>query len=116
MTTHYLEEAERLCDRIALLVGGRIVALDTVEGLKAQVQGDAAVEVTLQQGMAPPETRRLLGDEPASLVREALAEAEAEGRRVLAIQTLRPTLEDVFVRLTGLSAEVMQVEKGGKGR
>jgi len=41
--------------------------------------------------------------------------AEAQGRRVLAIDTLRPSLEDVFVQLTGLSAEVMLAEKGGKG-
>jgi len=116
LTTHYLEEAERLCDRIALLVQGRIVALDTVARLKEQVQGAAAVEVTLQQGDSPPETRRLVGEEPAALVREAMALAESEGRRLLAIHTVQPTLEDVFVQLTGLSAEVMQVEKGGKGK
>ena len=39
LTTHYLEEAERLCDRIAPIVAGHIVAVDTVEGLRAQVQG-----------------------------------------------------------------------------
>ena len=115
LTTHYLEEAERLCDRIALLVHGHIVALDTVEGLKAQVQGATAVEVTLQSGTASTERRRLVGDEPAVLIREALAQAEAEGRRVLAVNTVQPTMEDVFVQLTGLSAEVMQGEKGGKG-
>jgi hypothetical protein len=49
-------------------------------------------------------------------VREALALAESEGRGLLSIHTVQPTLEDVFVQLTGLSAEVMQVEKGGKGK
>jgi hypothetical protein len=38
------------------------------------------------------------------------------GRRVLAVNTLRPSLEDVFVNLTGLSAEVMLAEKAGKGK
>jgi ABC-2 type transport system ATP-binding protein len=116
LTTHYLEEAERLCDRIALLVRGRIVALDTVAGLKAQVQGGAAVEVTLREGDGRTETRRLVGEDPASLVREALAQAESEGWCLLSIRTVQPSLEDVFVQLTGLSAEVMQTEKGGKGR
>ena len=115
LTTHYLEEAERLCDRIALLVRGKIVALDTPAGLKAQVQGAAAVDVTLQEGESRTETRRLVGEEPAALVREAMALAQPEGRRLLAIHTVQPTLEDVFVQLTGLSAEVMQAEKGGKG-
>jgi ABC-2 type transport system ATP-binding protein len=114
LTTHYLEEAERLCGRIALLVRGQIVALDTVDGLKSQVQGTAAVEVTLDDGTGEAETRRVASEDVASGVRAALANAEREGRRVLAVNTVRPTLEDAFVRLTGLSADVMRVEKGGK--
>jgi len=115
LTTHYLEEAERLCDRIALLMRGQIVALDTVDGLKARVQEAAAVEVTLDGGRGGTETRRMVGEDVACGVRAALAEAEREGRRVLAVNTVRPTLEDAFVQLTGLSADVMRAEKGGKG-
>jgi len=115
LTTHYLEEAERLCDRIALIVGGRIVALDTVDGLKARAQGTTAVEVTVDDGSGCSQTRRLVGEKVAELVRAALAlaQAQAEGQRVLAVNTVRPTLEDAFVQLTGLSAEVMRAEKGG---
>jgi ABC-2 type transport system ATP-binding protein len=116
LTTHYLEEAERLCNRIALLVRGRIVALDTVDGLKAQTQGTTAIEVTLDDGPGGPETRRIAGEDVAGAVRAILAQAEAEGRHVVAVNTLRPTLEDVFVQLTGLSADVMRAEKGGKAK
>lgn len=114
LTTHYLEEAERLCDRIAIIVKGRIVALDTVDGLKATAQDTTVVEVTLADANNAIETRRIRGDDVATAVRTALD--QANGRRVLAVNTLRPTLEDVFVQLTGLSAEVMLAEKAGKGQ
>lgn len=113
LTTHYLEEAERLCDRIAIIVKGRIVALDSVDGLKVAAQGTMAVEVTLEGADGRVETRRVEGDDVAAAARAALA--QANDQRVLAINTVRPTLEDVFVKLTGLSADVMLAEKGGKG-
>jgi ABC-2 type transport system ATP-binding protein len=113
LTTHYLEEAERLCDRIAVIVKGRIVALDTVDGLKAAVQRKPAVEITLADANSDIETRRIEGDDVETAARAALA--QVEGRRVLAINTVRSTLEDVFVQLTGLNADVMLAEKGGKG-
>jgi len=114
LTTHYLEEAERLCDRVALIVGGRIVALDSVDNLKAQLRAETAVELVLGNGDEAAETRRFVAPDVPAAVRQALDQAAADGRSVLAVNTVRPTLEDVFVRLTGLSADTIQAEKGGK--
>jgi ABC-2 type transport system ATP-binding protein len=116
LTTHYLEEAERLCDRIALIVAGRIVAIDTVEGLRRQVEGATAVEIVLGGAVNRTERRRIVGEDVAGAVEAALAQARAQGLAVLAVDTVRPTLEDAFVQLTGLSADVMRVDKGRKGK
>jgi ABC-2 type transport system ATP-binding protein len=114
LTTHYLEEAERLCDRIAILVKGRIVALDSVAQLKAQTQDAPVVEVRLRDAAGQVQVRRV--ETPGGVdaaVRQALQ--QAQGYEILKIDTLQPSLEDVFVKLTGLNAEAMLAEKGGKG-
>ena len=114
LTTHYLEEAERLCDRIAILVKGRIVALDRVAQLKALAQEAPVVEVSLRDASGQVQVRRV--ETPNGVdgaVRQALK--QAEGYEILKIDTLQPSLEDVFIKLTGLSAEAMLAEKGGKG-
>ncbi|CFN02813.1 ABC transporter ATP-binding protein [Bordetella pertussis] len=68
LTTHYLEEAEALCTRIAMLKGGRIVALDTTQALLARVGGvdleDAFVRIMHQDD--PAEPRALNPEEAAS--------------------------------------------------
>jgi len=114
LTTHYLEEAERLCDRVAVIVKGRIVALDTVDRLKSGMQQKTIVEMTLAGAGGQPEKRRVECDDGVEAAIQSLL-SESGGQRVLAVDTLRPSLEDVFVQLTGLSAEVMLSEKGGKG-
>jgi ABC-2 type transport system ATP-binding protein len=114
LTTHYLEEAERLCDRVAIIVKGKIVALDTVAGLRSGAQRQTMVEVTLADADGQTEKRRVACEDGVeSAIQQLLS--EAQGRRILSIDTLHPSLEDVFVQLTGLSAEVMLAEKGGKG-
>jgi ABC-2 type transport system ATP-binding protein len=114
LTTHYLEEAERLCDRIAVIVKGRIVALDTVDGLKAGAREKTVVEMILADPAGIQEKKRFeCTDSVEETIQRALA--ETNGRLVLAVNTLRPSLEDVFVKLTGLSAETMLIDKGGKG-
>jgi len=113
LTTHYLEEAERLCDRVAIIVKGRIVALDTVEALKSGIQSRPSVEVTLLDANNCVLTRRSEADDVATAVRAALE--QVDGARLVAINTVRPSLEDVLIRLTGLDSQVMLAEKGGKG-
>jgi ABC-2 type transport system ATP-binding protein len=114
LTTHYLEEAERLCDRVAIIVKGHIVALDTVDGLKASHQQKTIIEVTLVDSNGQQEKKRFeCEDGVEAAIRRLLI--DTNGRRVMAVNTLRPSLEDVFVKLTGLNINVMLTEKGGKG-
>src|SRR6202158_5347624 len=119
LTTHYLDEADALCDRVAIIVYGRIVAEGTPEELKRDVAGDV---VTLT--VAGPSQNALdrLQDQP--YVREAsiedgtvrlyvdrgevampaiLRQLDAAGLQLLTIGLHRPSLDDVFLRKTGRS-------------
>jgi len=115
VTTHYLDEAERLCDRIAIIRSGRIVALDTPAALLAvlgselvdvRVQGDrrAALELLRAQGIAGADafavgstiTLPLHGKEP----RETIAAIDDLGL-AMSLTTRPPTLDDVYLQLTG---------------
>lgn len=114
LTTHYLEEAERLCDRVAILVKGRIVALDTVDNLRSAAQRKTVLEITLAGENGQMVKKRLECENGIeSAIQRILS--ETGGQQVLAVDTLRPSLEDEFIQLTGLSVEVMLAEKGGKG-
>jgi ABC-2 type transport system ATP-binding protein len=115
LSTSYLDEAER-CDRVALLDGGRIVALDSPRSLQAALEGRAfAIRAgrprrALEVLRARPEARRaaLFGDtvhvtlvDPAAeLPGDVLRALESGGARVETIAPLRPSLEDVFIERT----------------
>ena len=118
LTTHYMEEADRLCDRVAIMDHGRVLALDTPDGLKASVDADTVVEVTVEgDGAALTEALARMRDvvraEPGEhtarvffhgsrgIVPRVVAEAEAQGFPVTDISVSEPTLETVFITLTG---------------
>jgi ABC-2 type transport system ATP-binding protein len=116
LTTHYLEEAERLCDRVAILHAGAIVALDTPAALLADLGGellelrvDGDVPVALAalgtHGVAAADAYVVgqtltvpLHDASAG---DAIAAINRAGIATGAISTRRPTLDDVYLRLTG---------------
>jgi len=116
LTTHYLEEAEQQCHRIAMLKAGRIVALDstrnllqTFSGLEARVRLDAdwpperlpAMAGTVVAYEGPRLTLRL---ESARDLEGVLAALRECGLSVLELELQPPDLEDVFLRLTGRDA------------
>ena len=92
-TTHYMEEAERLCDRIAIVDAGKLLALGTLKELVAAHGGPPTLMVRTSGG-----ERRVQTPDPLAELNRVAAETPIE-----AFQMERPTLEQVFLRLTGRS-------------
>jgi ABC-2 type transport system ATP-binding protein len=118
LTTHYMDEAERLCDRIAIVDHGRVIALDTPRALIASLGAEHVVGFTLDAGAAVDEAALRAVDGVTALRREGeafeltsrelrrtvpslLAHLERSGLRLSELRTHSATLEDVFVSLTG---------------
>lgn len=99
LTTQYLEEADELADRIALIDGGRVAAEGTADALKRQV-GQARIELDLADGT----TRTLPTTGTVTDVRALLQQVEADGVVPVAWRLREPTLDDVFLTLTGHAA------------
>jgi ABC-2 type transport system ATP-binding protein len=126
LTTHYLEEADQLCDSIAMINRGKIVALDTPENLKARVTGSRIVEVAFSGGVDEADLGGLpgvtevhrLGDkhrltvgDDSDIVGEIADYARSRGVTVSTINTLRPSLEDAFLKITGVNPEEAKKDK-----
>ncbi|MEV6448731.1 ATP-binding cassette domain-containing protein [Amycolatopsis sp. NPDC051716] len=127
LTTHYLDEADALSDRLIVIDDGRIVAEGTPDALKARVNGDR-VEVGLDPGQATDAAEiagRLAGARELSVdggkvrfrvprgdvaLPELLRALDAKGLPMLSVQVHRPTLDDVFLTLTGRS--LREAEEG----
>jgi len=118
MTTHYMEEADRLCERVAIIDRGQLLALDTPANLKAKAPGGTLVELTLDGDAAPtaPAAGDLAGVLRAEADRNVLRAyaarggeaipglircAEQAGRAVQDIHLAPPSLETLFISLTG---------------
>jgi len=130
LTTHQIEMADQLCDRVAIIHRGRIVAINTPERLKWAFESRRSVEVSLD-GREPQEREglaqlpgvtaavkagdkvRLYTADPAALIVEVVSYAQARGLQVTALNTLGPTLEDVFLDITGyrVSTEDKKVDR-----
>ena len=128
LTTHYIEEAERLCHRIAFIVEGRLVRVDTVANLVQDVQGRHIVQLALsrdigelldplRQAFPGAEFERVAGGALRAVTAQPLPLAplvrffEDHGVEVTEAKAIRPSLEDVFVRITGIELERMKKEK-----
>ena len=118
LTTHYMEEADRLCERLAIMDHGRLLALDTPEALKHTVGGDLIVRV--RAGSEPDRVAERLRDLESvtgstvvgdtvqltavrsdGLLPRVIDAAEAGGFQVQDVSIDEPTLETVFINLTG---------------
>jgi ABC-2 type transport system ATP-binding protein len=130
LTTHYLEEADVLCDRIVILNQGRIVASGTPTELKASVEAepactvrfslmpeDAAAELKQRECVREVEVTaqglRLRGPSLPRLIELVYSYAQEKALQIEFISSHGPSLEDAFVQLTGLSPDAMLAEKGG---
>jgi ABC-2 type transport system ATP-binding protein len=127
LTTHYIEEADQLCQRVAIINQGKIVAVDNPEKLKASVEKHQIIEVSfdqtqnLERKLASLEYSSKVvqvGDKFRLHVRNTSEAvpllvdfARENGLKIISINTLNPSLEDAFVEMTGLSSEVMATEK-----
>jgi ABC-2 type transport system ATP-binding protein len=132
LTTHYIPEAESLCDRIAMIVKGKIRTIDTPENIKAQVKETEILEVGLDRItedlknslLALNGVEKILIDENRirfhtkrldQVTSPIMKSLEEHGAIIRSINTLTPTLEDAFVKLTGLDSELMKIDKPVKG-
>jgi len=134
LTTHYLEEADRLCHHIAILVKGKILRIDTPEALKSSAEEGSIIDVSFKSTPSKlvedlsgilPELKvvatsqnkiRIYGGSPAGILEKVLHYARYSGIEMDGVNSVKPSLEDAFIKITGLSPIIMAAEKGGGRR
>jgi ABC-2 type transport system ATP-binding protein len=119
LTTHYMEEAQRLADRIAILRGGELVGIGTVEEIGAGLRADAIVRFRLPAGVAAQtviaearaevelagEIATIHAPDPQPVLYRLITWAERERIELTGLEVIRPTLEDMFLELTADGAD-----------
>ena len=119
LTTHNIEEASQMCDRIAIINHGKIAAIDTPEKLKRMVESLQSVEVAFE-AMLPDTLKaleelpsvsevvrqgdkfRLFTNDPSSVLASTWNYVQSNDLKLITVNTVGPSLEDVFVKLTGI--------------
>lgn len=129
LTTHYMAEAEQLCDRVAIIDRGRVLACDSTPALRRQVQGGQHVELEVRGSGSEPRLEALSGVQavwgaphpdrgtrtvkfrlpPGQALGEVLRRLEAQGVQVDSVSTRETTLEDVFIAIVGRGLEDTEV-------
>jgi ABC-2 type transport system ATP-binding protein len=134
LTTHYMDEADRLSDRIALMDHGKIAALDTPAGLKKKVSGSNTVIMDVNVYNLTPKivseikslkcVSQVLTETPNELKIYANGEEATDnvidavrsgGGKIDFIRNVEPTLEDVFLKITGQRAEERTTREDNNG-
>ena len=116
LTTHYMEEAERLCDRVGIMDQGRLIALDSPKDLIQGISAESKVTLTPDRRAATEEIGQLesinrlerIGDKlilytnaPSKVLEELVTLAHKKGWELIDLNVEKPNLEDVFLTLTG---------------
>jgi ABC-2 type transport system ATP-binding protein len=135
LTTHYIEEAERLCDRVAFINKGEIIKIDTVPNLIEQTRESYIVEISFEE--SPIEKIRQLLDKLNQQFNDikcfiknqttikvisnnkinispVINFVSKEGFFIIEAKLIKPTLEDAFVKFTGIEIDMMKKEKEKK--
>ena len=114
LTTHNMEEANQLCDRIAIINHGRIAAIDSPERLRLRSSGLQLVEASFDKAVNVEDLSQFLGvkgakktgdkirlyvDEPGVVIDKLVDFARSKSLKIISLNTLAPTLEDVFLKL-----------------
>jgi daunorubicin resistance ABC transporter ATP-binding subunit len=119
LTTHNIEEANIMCDRVAIINRGNIVAIDAPESLKKTIQSVQSIEISFDYNSADQleelsrlsmvneaqkagDKFKLYTEEPSEVINAVMAYAHEHNLKVISITTLGPSLEDVFIKLIGL--------------
>ena len=131
LTTHNIEEANQMCDRVAIINRGKIAAIDTPEGLKRTIRKLQSVEISfvgatrnltmdlktfkgVTEVAKHGDKYRLYTEDPPNVLSDIWEYAATNDLKIYTVNTLGPSLEDVFVKLTGIKPE-MRLEGNKKG-